>query len=109
MEALRSAVAKLRRTLGDDVRKPRYVIGVRGLGYRMPGLGRRPRPEAGGSVAPSAHRHRPPAASSGAGELITASSPELFATNHASIIGKPLPITPNGRPRVTLLRTVRRR
>ena len=34
--ALRSAVAKLRRKLGDDARKPRYVIGVRGLGYRMP-------------------------------------------------------------------------
>ncbi|MYD93278.1 MAG: winged helix-turn-helix domain-containing protein [Chloroflexi bacterium] len=36
VEALRSAVAKLRRKLGDDARKPRYVIGVRGLGYRMP-------------------------------------------------------------------------
>ena len=36
MEALRSAVAKLRRKLGDDARKPRYVIGERGLGYRMP-------------------------------------------------------------------------
>ena len=34
--ALRSAVAKLRRKLGDDARKPRYVIGVRGLGYRTP-------------------------------------------------------------------------
>ena len=34
--ALRSAVAKLRRKLGDDARKPRYVIGERGLGYRMP-------------------------------------------------------------------------
>ena len=34
--ALRSAVAKLRRKLGDDAKKPRYVIGVRGLGYRMP-------------------------------------------------------------------------
>ena len=34
--ALRSAVAKLRRKLDDDARKPRYVIGVRGLGYRMP-------------------------------------------------------------------------
>ena len=37
VEALRSAVAKLRRKLGDDARKPRYVIGERGLGYRMPG------------------------------------------------------------------------
>ncbi|MDE0695199.1 MAG: response regulator [Boseongicola sp.] len=36
MEALRSAVAKLRRKLGDDAKKPRYVIGERGLGYRMP-------------------------------------------------------------------------
>ena len=36
MEALRSAVAKLRRKLGDDARKSRYVIGERGLGYRMP-------------------------------------------------------------------------
>lgn len=36
MEALRSAVAKLHRKLGDDARKPRYVIGERGLGYRMP-------------------------------------------------------------------------
>ena len=36
VEALRSAVAKLRRKLGDDARKPRYVIGERGLGYRMP-------------------------------------------------------------------------
>ena len=35
VEALRSAVAKLRRRLGDDARKPRYVIGERGLGYRM--------------------------------------------------------------------------
>ena len=36
MEALRSAVTKLRRKLGDDAKKPRYVIGERGLGYRMP-------------------------------------------------------------------------
>ena len=36
MEALRSAVTKLRRKLGDNARKPRYVIGERGLGYRMP-------------------------------------------------------------------------
>ena len=36
MEALRSAVKNLRRKLGDDARKPRYVIGERGLAYRMP-------------------------------------------------------------------------
>ena len=36
VEALRSVVAKLRRKVGDDARKPRYVIGERGLGYRMP-------------------------------------------------------------------------
>ena len=36
MEALRSAVTKLRRKLGDDAKNPRYVIGERGLGYRMP-------------------------------------------------------------------------
>ena len=36
MEALRSAVTKLRRKLGDDARKPRYDIGERGMGYRMP-------------------------------------------------------------------------
>ena len=36
VEALRSAVTKLRRKLGDYAKKPRYVIGVRGLGYRMP-------------------------------------------------------------------------
>ena len=36
MEALWSAVAELRRKHDDDARKPRYVIGVRGLGYRMP-------------------------------------------------------------------------
>ena len=29
-------LAKLRRKLDDDARKPRYVIGVRSLGYRMP-------------------------------------------------------------------------
>ena len=47
VEALRSAVAKLRRKLGDDARKPRYVIGVRNLGYRMPepdGARGRPKP-----------------------------------------------------------------
>ena len=36
MEAPRSPVTKLRRELGDDARKPRYVIGERSLGYRMP-------------------------------------------------------------------------
>ena len=36
MEALRSAVTKLRRKLGDDAKNPQYVIGERGLGYRMP-------------------------------------------------------------------------
>ena len=36
VEALSNAVAKLRRKLGHDARKPRYVIGMRGLGYRMP-------------------------------------------------------------------------
>ncbi|MYK68669.1 MAG: response regulator [Gammaproteobacteria bacterium] len=35
-QAVRSAVTKLRRKLGDDARNPRYVIGERGLGYRMP-------------------------------------------------------------------------
>ena len=36
MEALKSAVAKLRRKPGDDARKARYVIGECGLGYRLP-------------------------------------------------------------------------
>ena len=36
VEALWSAVAKLRRKLVDDARKPCYVAGVRGLGYRIP-------------------------------------------------------------------------
>ena len=36
MEALRSAVAKLRRKLGDDARKPRYVIGKRALATACP-------------------------------------------------------------------------
>ena len=35
MEVLRSAVTKLRRKFGDHARKPHYVIGERGLGYRM--------------------------------------------------------------------------
>jgi len=29
-------VTKLRRKLGDDAKRPRYVIGERGLGCRMP-------------------------------------------------------------------------
>ena len=36
LHALRSAVARLRHKLGDDAKKPRYVIGERGLGYYMP-------------------------------------------------------------------------
>ena len=35
METLRSAVAKLRRKLGDDTGMPRYVVAVRSLGYRV--------------------------------------------------------------------------
>ena len=35
-QAVRSAITKLRRKLGDDARNPRYVLGERGLGYRMP-------------------------------------------------------------------------
>ena len=46
-QAVRSAVTKLRRKLGDDARNPRYILGERGLGYRMPdrtsGDGRRVR------------------------------------------------------------------
>ena len=33
---VRSAVKKLRRKLGDDARKPRYIFTERGVGYRMP-------------------------------------------------------------------------
>ena len=36
-QAVHNAVRKYRRKLGDDARKPRYVLGERGLGYRMPG------------------------------------------------------------------------
>ena len=36
-EAVRSAVRKLRRKLGDDAKKPQYILSERGLGYRMPG------------------------------------------------------------------------
>ena len=36
-QAVRSAVRKLRRKLGDEAGEPRYVLNVRGLGYRMPG------------------------------------------------------------------------
>ena len=35
-DAVRSAIRKLRRKLGDDARNPRYILGERGLGYRMP-------------------------------------------------------------------------
>ena len=35
-DAVRSAIRKLRRKLGDDARNPKYVLGERGLGYRMP-------------------------------------------------------------------------
>ena len=35
-QAIRSAVSKLRRKLGDDARDPRYILGERGMGYRMP-------------------------------------------------------------------------
>ena len=35
-QAARSAVTKLRRKLGNDARNPRYIIGERGMGYRMP-------------------------------------------------------------------------
>ena len=36
-QAVHSAVRKLRRKLGDDAKNPRYILGERGLGYRMPG------------------------------------------------------------------------
>ena len=35
-QAVRSAVTKLRRKLGDDARNSRYILSERGLGYRMP-------------------------------------------------------------------------
>ena len=35
-QAVHSGVRKLRRKLGDDARNPRYILGERGLGYRMP-------------------------------------------------------------------------
>ena len=35
-QAVRSAVRKLRRKLGDDAGRPRYILTERGLGYRMP-------------------------------------------------------------------------
>ena len=35
-EALRNAIRKLRRKLGDDARNPTYILSERGLGYRMP-------------------------------------------------------------------------
>ena len=36
-EAVRNAIRKLRRKLGDDARNPKYILSERGLGYRMPG------------------------------------------------------------------------
>ena len=36
LQAVRSAVRKLRRRLGDDVGRPKYIFNERGLGYRMP-------------------------------------------------------------------------
>ena len=35
-QAVRSAVRKLRRKLGDDVAQPKCILTERGLGYRMP-------------------------------------------------------------------------
>ena len=35
-DAVRTAIRKLRRKLGDDARNPKYILGERGLGYRMP-------------------------------------------------------------------------
>ena len=35
-QAVRSAVRKLRRKLGDDTGRPKYILTERGLGYRMP-------------------------------------------------------------------------
>ena len=35
-QAVRSAVTKLRRKLGDDARNPRYILRERGMGYRIP-------------------------------------------------------------------------
>jgi len=36
-QAVRNAIRKLRRKIGDDARNPRYILSERGLGYRMPG------------------------------------------------------------------------
>ena len=35
-QAVRNAMRKLRRKLGDDARNPKYILSERGLGYRMP-------------------------------------------------------------------------
>ncbi len=35
-QPVRSAVKKLRRKLGDDAKKPGYILTERGVGYRMP-------------------------------------------------------------------------
>ena len=37
-QAVRNAIRKLRRKIGDDARNPKYILSERGLGYRMPGL-----------------------------------------------------------------------
>ncbi|MCY4563722.1 MAG: helix-turn-helix domain-containing protein [Gammaproteobacteria bacterium] len=34
-EAVRNAIRKLRRKIGDDARNPKYIHSERGLGYRM--------------------------------------------------------------------------
>ena len=36
-QTVRNAIRKLRRKLGDDARRPKYIVSERGLGYRMPG------------------------------------------------------------------------
>ena len=38
-QAVRNAIRKLRRKIGDDARNPKYILSERGLGYRMPGPG----------------------------------------------------------------------
>lgn len=50
-EALTQAVAQIRRALGDDPRRPRFVGTVHRTGYRW--LGREPAPEAAAVPAPS--------------------------------------------------------
>ena len=36
-QAVRNAIRKLRRKIGDDARNPKFILSERGLGYRMPG------------------------------------------------------------------------